>query len=397
MKTKILVYGVLGYTGNLFLERALDRSLPIVLGAREKELSETAQRLGLEHRVFEISETQGIAARLSDIRAVVNLASISSGVNRFLIDACIQTGTHYVDLAAECPDMIEVLKRHDAAHAMGVMLMPGAGFNVTMTDIAGVIASESLAEPTRLCLGFATFGKASRGTIMSLLRSATEPGYTRRAGELVSARSALQRRTFRAEGRDYSLISNASMGDVITSFWSTRIRDISAYSYYPWILAQFMRGRLNWLRVFLERYSRWLFAPGPSDGELDSRHTYAWAQVENARGKSATVVIKGPHAYVLTVKAIGRIIDQLVRNNVNPGFTPPSFFGRALIEGIDGVRITVAVDSHPLTHGTADAALPAVRADAGDSSGVSGNSGRAEGDASGGSRPWRRWASGPGT
>ncbi|MFN9119500.1 MAG: hypothetical protein ACK5XT_15960, partial [Gemmatimonas sp.] len=40
----------------------------------------------------------------------------------------------------------------------------------------------------------------------------------------------------------------------------------------------------------------------------------------------------------------GRIIDQLVRNNVNPGFTPPSFFGRPLIEGIDGVRITVAVD-----------------------------------------------------
>lgn len=30
MKTKILVYGVLGYTGNLFLERALDTSPPIV-------------------------------------------------------------------------------------------------------------------------------------------------------------------------------------------------------------------------------------------------------------------------------------------------------------------------------------------------------------------------------
>jgi short subunit dehydrogenase-like uncharacterized protein len=344
MKTKILVYGVLGYTGNLFLERALDRSLPIVLGAREAELRGTAQRLGLDHRVFEICDTQSIAACLSDIRAVVNLASISYSVNRFLIDACIQTGTHYVDLAAECSDMIQVLTHHDAALARGVMLMPGAGFNVIMTDIAGVIASESLAEPTRLCLGFATFGRPSRGTIRSLLRLATEPGYTRRAGELVAARSALQRRTFRAEGKDYSLISNASMGDVITSFRSTGIRDIAAFSYYPWILAQFMRGRLNWLRVFLNRYARWFFALGPSDGELESQHTYAWAQVENARGGSASVVITGPHAYIFTVKAIGRIIDQLVRNNVNPGFTPPSFFGRPLIEGIDGVRITVAVD-----------------------------------------------------
>ena len=161
MKTNILLYGVLGYTGNLFLERALERSLPIVLGAREKELSEVAQRLGLDHRVFEICDTQSIAACRSDIRAVVNLASINFEENRFLIDACIQTGTHYVDLAAECSDMIQVLTHHDAALARGVMLMPGAGFNVIMTDIAGVIASESLAEPTRLCLGFATFGRAS--------------------------------------------------------------------------------------------------------------------------------------------------------------------------------------------------------------------------------------------
>jgi len=176
---------------------------------------------------------------------VVNLASISYGVNRFLIDACIQTGTHYVDLAAECPDMLHVLELHDAALARGVMLMPGAGFNVIMTDIAGVIASASLADPTRLCLGFATFGKASTGTIRSLLRLATEAGYTRRAGELVPARSALEKRTFRAEGKDYSLISNALMGDVITSYRSTSIRDISAFSYYPRVLAQFMKGRLN--------------------------------------------------------------------------------------------------------------------------------------------------------
>lgn len=282
---------------------------------------------------------------------MVNLASISYGVNRFLIDACIQTGTHYVDLAAECPDMIQVLKLHDAALAREVMLMPGAGFNVIMTDIAGVIASASVADPTRLCLGFATFGKASRGTIRSLLRSATEAGYTRRAGALVPSHSALTRRTFRAEGKDYSLINNALMGDVITSHWSTGIGDITTFSYYPWVLAQFMKGRLNWLRVFLKRYPRWFFASGPSDGELESQHTYAWAQVENVQGTSATVLIKGPDAYVFTVKAIGRIIGQLVRNNVNPGFTSPSFFGRALIEGIDGVRITVAADDRHPRHG----------------------------------------------
>jgi short subunit dehydrogenase-like uncharacterized protein len=120
MKTRILVYGVLGYTGNLFLERALDTTLPIVLGAREPALRAAADRLGLECRVFEISDAQGVAAHLSDIRAVVNLASISFAVNRPLIDACIRTGTHYVDLAAECPDMLAILALHDEASARGV-------------------------------------------------------------------------------------------------------------------------------------------------------------------------------------------------------------------------------------------------------------------------------------
>ncbi|MCZ8177380.1 MAG: saccharopine dehydrogenase NADP-binding domain-containing protein [Burkholderiaceae bacterium] len=140
MKTKILVYGVLGYTGSLFLERALDRSLPIVLGARQKELRGTGEKLAMECRVLEIGDARRIAACLSDIRAVMNLASIDFGVNRHLIEACVQTGTHYVDLAAECPDMLEIHKLHDEASSRGVMLMPGAGFNLVTTDIAGSIA-----------------------------------------------------------------------------------------------------------------------------------------------------------------------------------------------------------------------------------------------------------------
>ncbi|MFO0443303.1 MAG: hypothetical protein ACK50F_03390, partial [Betaproteobacteria bacterium] len=95
------------------------------------------------------------------------------------------------------------------------------------------------------------------------------------------------------------------------------------------------------LRRLLMSHADWLFAPGPSSDELDSQRTYSWAQVEDAGGRRATVVIRGPQAYVFTVKAVGRIIEQLARNHVNPGFTPPSFYGRGLIEGIDGVRIGV--------------------------------------------------------
>jgi short subunit dehydrogenase-like uncharacterized protein len=340
MKTKLLVYGVLGYTGNLFLEHALDKSLPLVLGARENVVKNTAQKLGMEYRVFEIDDAQNILPHLSDVKAVVNLANINYGLNRHLIDACIQTRTHYVDLAAEYPDMIEIHNLHSAALSQGVMLMPGAGFNLVTTDIAGLIASNMLADSTKLSLGFATFGNASRGTIKSVLRLATETGYSRVAGELVPSKPASEEHTFRAEGRDYRLINNPVMGDVLTSFISTNIQDITAYSYYPWILVQFMKGRLDCLRRFLIRYSHLFFPLGPSEGELRNQHTYSWAQVENQRNQKLTVLIKGPQAYVFTVKAIGRILGQIANGNTKPGFTPPSYYGRNLIEGIEGVEIS---------------------------------------------------------
>jgi hypothetical protein len=54
-----------------------------------------------------------------------------------------------------------------------------------------------------------------------------------------------------------------------------------------------------------------------------------------------TVLIKGPQAYLFTVKAIGSVVSEISRNNTNPGFTPPSFYGRNLLDRIEGVQITV--------------------------------------------------------
>jgi short subunit dehydrogenase-like uncharacterized protein len=219
--------------------------------------------------------------------------------------------------------------------------MPGAGFNLVTTDIAGMIASKLLPGSKKLSLGFATFGSASRGTIKSVLRLATETGYSRLAGYLIESKPASEEHVFIAEGKEYTLINNPIMGDVVTSFLSTNIQDIKVYSYYPWILVQFMKGRMNWLRKFLMNHGRWFFPTGPSKAELLKQHTYSWAQVENNENQKLTVTIKGPQAYIFTVKIVGRILHQIARGNTRAGFTPPSFYGRNLIEGIDGVQISV--------------------------------------------------------
>lgn len=341
MKEKVLVYGVLGFTGNLFLEYALDKNMPIILGARDDSVRQKASEYGIEYRIFAIKDTQSIIPHLADVKAVVNLANISYSVNKYLIEACIETKTHYVDLASEYPDMIEIYHLHDKALAKGVMLMPGVGFNLAPSDIAGLIASESLPNATKLSLGFATFGNASRGTINSVLRLAAETGYSRISGKLVASNPASVKHSFFVEDKEYVLINNPIMGDTITSFMSTNIPNITSYAYYPWILVQFMKGRMDWLRKFLINHTHWFFPIGPTENELKTQHSLTWAEVENKHGDKLIVTIKGPQPYIFTVKIIGNIIQQLVDGNINEGFTPPSFYGRKLIESIDGVQISV--------------------------------------------------------
>lgn len=340
-KAKILVYGALGYTGSLFVEHALDKRIPIVLAAMQHEVKNLSEKYSIEYRIFEISDVQHIVAYLSDVKAVINLANVSYGINRHLIEACIQTKTHYVDLAAEYPDILEIYKLHHVAFANGVMLMPGAGFNLAPTDIAGRLASEGLPDSEKLFLGFATFGAASRGTIKTVLKLATATGYSRVSGDLIMSKPPFEKRLFRADGKDYNLIHNPLMGDSLTGFITTKIRTIATYSYYPWILIQFMQGRMNWLRKFLFRYSNLFFPLGPTQEELAKQYTYTWAQTENKHNQKLIVTIKGPQAYLFTVKIIGRVIDQLAVNNTYPGFTPPSVYGRSLIDGIEGVQISI--------------------------------------------------------
>ena len=50
-----------------------------------------------------------------------------------LIDACIATRTHYLDITGEA-GAIEAAGMGRRCHTAGVMLMPGAGFEVVASD-----------------------------------------------------------------------------------------------------------------------------------------------------------------------------------------------------------------------------------------------------------------------
>ena len=127
-----MLYGANGYTGELIAELAVRRGQrPVLAGRSAAKVAAVAERLGLEHVVFDLAEA---AENLRDTEVVVHCAGPFSATSRPVVDACLASGTHYVDITGEI-DVFEAVAARDAeAKTAGVALVPGAGLDVVPTD-----------------------------------------------------------------------------------------------------------------------------------------------------------------------------------------------------------------------------------------------------------------------
>jgi len=149
MAEKILVYGATGYTGKLVAEEASRRGLDVVLAGRNPEkLKAVADSLGLEARPIALSDPPRLHAGLEDVSTVLHIAGPFSETSRPMVDACLATQTHYLDVTGEIP-VFEAIARRDAeAQAAGVTLLPGVGFDVVPSDCLAVHVAARIEEPT---------------------------------------------------------------------------------------------------------------------------------------------------------------------------------------------------------------------------------------------------------
>ena len=67
-----------------------------------------------------------------------------------MMESCLRTGTHYLDLTGEIPVYAGLAAQDAEARARAVMLLPGVGFDVVPTDCLAVHLKHRLpsASPT---------------------------------------------------------------------------------------------------------------------------------------------------------------------------------------------------------------------------------------------------------
>jgi short subunit dehydrogenase-like uncharacterized protein len=347
MITNLLVYGSYGYTGTLVTELLIKQGLRPIIGGRSREkLESQAKRLDLDYRVFSLENTKGTDTALHEASLVLHCAGPFSRTSKMMVDSCLRTGTHYLDVTGEVAVFESIAARNEEAQEKGVMLLPGVGFDVVPSDCLSAHLKQRLPEAIELTLAIYGLGRLSHGTATTIVENLDKGGLVRRDGKLVRVPSAWKTRSVDF-GRGPRTATTIPWGDLSTAFHSTRIPNIEVYAVIPGLVRLMMiAGRpFGWLlgsspvQRFLKNRIKRLPA-GPTPSERARGKSFVWGEVRDSSDRIKSSLLSCPEAYTLTAMSAVAIARKVLEGNFKSGFqTPSSAYGSTLIQEIEGVRL----------------------------------------------------------
>lgn len=348
-----MIYGANGYTGELIAREAVSRGLgPVLAGRNVSKVATLAQELGLKHRSFGLEQPAATAKGIEGMALVLHCAGPFSATARPMMEACLTTGVHYLDITGEIPVFELAYALHERAQKARILLCPGVGFDVVPTDCLAVALQRALPDATRLALGFDSRGGMSPGTARTSVEGLAAGGRVRREGRLLTV--PLAWRTRRIDfGDGEKLAMTIPWGDVATAWHSTGIPDIEVYlPASPRLVTRLKR--LNWIRPLLglAPVQRWLkqrigrTVKGPDAAQRARTPTFVWGEAGNAAGAVVTGRIRVANGYDVTSSAAVGIVAQLLKQPPVSGYrTAAQLVGAEFVAGLPGSSpITIEAD-----------------------------------------------------
>lgn len=353
LTTTFLLYGANGYSGELITRFASQYNLhPILAGRRKEAIEPLAVKYGLPYRVFDVNDTPSLLAALKEVKVVLNAAGPFDMTARQLVEGCLKTGTHYLDINGDIA-VFELIKRYDeAARKAGILLLSGAGFDVVPTDCLALHLKNRMPDAISLKLAFATLGGAlSHGTATTMVNKLGEGGAVRREGRIIH--EPLGRRGRWVDfGPKKLFVMSIPWGDISTAHFSTGIPDIECYTGMSRKVFYFLKlqGLFNWAlrtRFIRNRLKAKInrLPAGPSDAQRARATGYVWGEASNAAGQQITARLTGPEGYTITVHASLIITQKVLNGDFKAGYgTPASVWGEGLVQEVPGISKPVSTD-----------------------------------------------------
>ena len=343
MSERFMIYGATGYTGKLIARTAKAQGLnPLLAGRNEARLKSIAAQHGFEYQAISLDEPEALDAGLSQVDAVLHAAGPFSQTSKPMVDACIRTGTHYLDITGEIDVFEACAARDEEAKKAGVMLMPGVGFDVVPSDCLAAHMKARLPDATELTLAISGLGHMSHGTAKTVVESIGTGTRIRRDGCIVAARKTPRREIDFGQGPKNAVA--IGWGDVATAWHSTHIPDITVYfESSPQLEQMANMGRIaRWFaslgpmqRALKKRIEQQ--PEGPTDAERREGYSVLFGEAVNADGQLVQSRLHTPEGYTLTAMTSLEIVGRVMADEAKPGYqTPSSVFGPDFITEFEG-------------------------------------------------------------
>lgn len=337
-----MIYGANGYSGELIARQAIKQGLmPIIAGRNNDNIKSLVKELSLDCLVFDLSDQQIITENLRDIEVVIHCAGPFSHTAEPMIEACLQSKTHYLDITGEIA-VFEMAKAFNKqAQEAGIVICPGVGFDVIPTDCLASQLKELMPDATHLALGFDSKSGFSPGTAKTSVEGLAQGGRIRKDSKIIQVPLAAKTRKIDF-GNGEKLAMTIPWGDVSTAHFTTGIANIEVYipaspnlvkklkrmNYLRWLLG--MGFVQNFLKKRIEKSVK-----GPNKKQRAQLKTYLWGEVKNAKGESKELRLVTSNGYTLTVTGGLKMVEHTLKTDKAGYFTPSTLVNNQLLDEIE--------------------------------------------------------------
>lgn len=326
-----MIYGANGFTGELISRAAVRQGLePILAGRNETEIGALAAELGLKSAIFSLEDSSSAITALESCQLVLHCAGPFSKTSQPMIDACLESGTHYLDITGEISVFRDAHERADQARRSDIVLMPGVGFDIVPSDCLAATLVQALPAATQMVLALDMGGGPSPGTAKTGIEGMGNGGRIRRDGEMIEVPLAWKTRKIPFAHKE-RLAVTIPWGDVYTAYVSTGVPDIEVYMAMPPAMISNMRY-MRWLQPALglevvQKFLKMMIdrrVKGPGREIREKSRSELWGEVSSADGRSVSATMTTPNGYDLTVTASLGIVRHLLANDEEGGYYTPS-------------------------------------------------------------------------
>ncbi len=333
-----MIYGANGYTGNLLATEAKKNGLkPIISGRSKEKIVPIAEKLDFDYLIFDLNDERKLIDIFKDQSLILNAAGPFKYTSKSIVDACLKSKTHYLDITGEVPVFEENFKLHKQAIKANIAIISGVGFDVVPTDCMASYISHKIDNPVQLDIGVAGVNSLSRGTLKTMIEYFSTGNLIRRNGNLMAKKKGEYLNKIRFFDKQRK-VTAVTWGDLATAFRTTSIPNITTYMPPPSGLLKLMNspeinpdGNLQTIdkeKVFSLIEKK---VYGPEEQVRLEGKSQIWVSVSNDSGNKAEAWLETIESYRLTAISGIKAVKKVLELDLKGTLTPSQAFGQDFI------------------------------------------------------------------